>query len=110
MKIRSNSYELKIRFYKSYEQLIESLRLESMVHSRTGDSGAIRDQFYMPGGKVSLQLRRASQSTFLDVTRTSLFQPKYVDEIVKKFGGEWRESYSKPANNPMSTIDFLVRD
>ena len=73
MKVRSNSYELR-GVNGNYDAVAEALRSGAMLHSVVDN----REQFYMPGGRVTLQLRRVDDKTFLDVTRTTLFQPKYV--------------------------------
>ena len=105
MKIRENSYELmKVKIGENYNQLAQALEQEAMIHSKVDN----KEQFYMPGGKVTLQLRTSNNTVFLDVTRTSFFQPKYVNEIVEKFGGMWRESCQKTVN-PMSSIDVYVK-
>lgn len=89
MKVRSNSYEL-TKVNGSYDRVAEALKGEAMMHSVVGN----REQFYMPGGKVTLQLRTVDDKTFLDVTRTSLFEPRYVKSLVDQLGGEWAGSRS----------------
>ena len=87
MKVRLNTYRL-TEVNGNYHDLAEALRINAMLHSVVGN----REQFYMPGRKVTLQLRREDHKTFLDVTRTSLFEPKYVKSIVDQLGGEWNGS------------------
>jgi|SRR3989344_8861275 len=89
MKVRSNSYEL-TGVNGNYNGVAEALRSECMLHSVVGN----REQFYMPGGKVTLQLRKVDNKIFLDVTRTSLSEPKYVKSIVNQLGGEWTSGRS----------------
>ena len=84
MKVRSNSYELR-GVNGNYDAVAEALRSGAMLHSVVDN----REQFYMPGGRVTLQLRRVDDKTFLDVTRTTLFQPKYVRNLVEQLDGEW---------------------
>ncbi len=86
MKIRSSSYELdKGRIKGKYDQIVEVLRTESIMHSKVGE----REQFLMPGGKIKLQLRKSGDSTFLDVTRTCLFEPEYVRKVIKRLEGRY---------------------
>ena len=84
MKMTIDSYKL-IKPNVNYNVVAETLRGEAMIHSVVGDT----EQFYMPGGKVALQLRKANGSTFLDVKRIGLLEPRYVREIVNELGGEW---------------------
>lgn len=106
MKIRSNSYELTklTKLNGNYDKVAEALREQAMVHSIVGD----REQFYMLGGKVTLQLRRTPERTFLDVTRTSLMEPRYVKRIIEQLGGRWSGSYESPVNLDKS-IELLVK-
>lgn len=84
MKVRSNSYELR-RVNENYDKIAEALRDEAILHSVVGN----REQFQMPGGKVTLQLRKIDDTTYLDVIRTSLFEPKYVRGILEQLDGVW---------------------
>lgn len=102
MKVRSNSYLL-TKVNGNYDRVAGALKSEAMVHSVVGN----REQFYMPGGRVTLQLRRTDDMTFLDVTRTSLFEPRYVGKIVDQLGGKWVESKSGPSR-PDRTMDLFV--
>ena len=89
MKMTIDSYKL-IKPNVNYNVVAETLRGEAMIHSVVGDT----EQFYMPGGKVTLQLRKVDNKIFLDVTRTSLSEPKYVKSIVNQLGGEWTSGRS----------------
>ncbi len=102
MKVKSNSYEL-TKLNGSYDKVAEALRTDAMMHSVVGN----REQFYMPGGQVTLQLRRSGNTTFLDVTRTSWREPRYVKNILEQLGGRWSESYEGRVS-PDRTIDLLV--
>ena len=102
MKVKSNSYEL-TKLNGNYDKVAEALRTEAMIHSVVGD----REQFYMPGGQVTLQLRRSGDTNFLDVTRTSWREPKYVKNILEQLGGRWSGSYEGRVS-PDKTIDLLV--
>jgi len=103
MKVKSNSYEL-TKLNGSYDKVAEALRSDAMMHSVVGN----REQFYMPGGQVTLQLRRVDAKTFLDVTRTCLLEPRYVKNIVKKLGGEWTESCEQRGSHPDKTIELFL--
>src|SRR3989344_285442 len=87
MKVRSDSYELR-GMNGNYNQIADALKSEAMLHSIVNN----REQFYMPGGKVTLQLRKVDNKTFLDVTRTCLFEPRYVKGILKQLDGIWSGS------------------
>jgi hypothetical protein len=102
MKIKSNSYKL-TKLNGNYEKVAEALRIDAMIHSVVGN----REQFYMPDGKLTLQLRKADNTTYLDVTRTCLFEPKYVKNIVKKLGGEWT-SGAEISESPDKTIELFL--
>ena len=71
-----------------YSRIAQTFRDESIAHSVAGD----REQFLMPGGKVNLQLRKCGEAIFLDVTRTSFFEPRYVKDIVRSLKGKWTGS------------------
>lgn len=102
MKVKSNSYEL-TRLNVNYDRVVEALRTDAMMHSVVGN----REQFLMPGGQVTLQLRKVDDTVFLDVTRTSLREPAYVRSIVEQLGGRWSGSYEKRVHP--DTIDLLVK-
>lgn len=106
--IRSDSYEL-TDINKDYDKVVQALRNESMIHSSVDG----REQFYMPGGKVTLQLRRGmgsdySGTTFLDVIRTSWTEPNYVKRIIERLGGIWSGS-SRRKVRPDKTLDRLLK-
>src|SRR3989344_1392534 len=103
MKVKSNSYEL-TKLNGSYDKVAEALRSDAMMHSVVGNG----EQFYMPGGQVTLQLRKCDRTTFLDVTRTCLFEPRYVKNIVKKLGGRWAGSSESRGSHPDATIELFL--
>jgi len=103
MRVKSDSYEL-TKLAGNYEKVAEALRYEAMMHSVVGD----REQFYMPGGKVTLQLRKCEDKTFLDVTRTSWREPGYVKKILEQLGGEWSGSHVGKVQ-PDKSIDLLLK-
>lgn len=103
MKVKSNSYEL-TKLNGSYNKVAEALRSDAMMHSIVGN----REQFYMPGGQVTLQFRRVDDTTFLDVTRTCLLEPKYVKNIVRKLGGRWAGGSETRGSHPDKTIELLL--
>lgn len=102
MKVKSDSYIL-TKLNGNYERVAEALRGEAMMHSVVGN----REQFYMPGGKVTLQLRDFGRKKFLDVTRTSLRQPKYVRNLIEQLGGKWSGSFE---GSPGDSLDILLRN
>ena len=104
MKVKSDRYLL-TKLDGQYDNLVEALRTEAMIHSVVEN----REQFYMPGGKVTLQLVKSGEKTFLDVKRTILRKPKYINAILEQLGGKWSSSYSgKP--HPDKTIELLVKN
>lgn len=102
MKIKSDSYVL-TNIGENYDRVATALRGEAMIHSVVGN----REQFYMPGGKVTLQLRYHGRKKFLDVTRTSLRQPKYVRNLIEQLGGKWSGSFE---GSPGDSLDILLRN
>src|SRR3989344_5183370 len=103
MKVKSNSYEL-TKLNGSYDKVAEALRSDAMMHSVVDNM----EQFYMPGGQVTLQLRRVDTKTFLDVTRTCLFEPRYVRNIVQRLGGRWSCSSESKGAHPDKTIELFL--
>ncbi len=103
MKVKSNSYEL-TKLNGSYDKVAEALRSDAMLHSVVDN----REQFYMPGGQVTLQLRRVDDKTFLDVTRTCLLEPRYVKGIVKQLGGKWTGGSETRGSHPDKTIELFL--
>lgn len=104
MKIRSDSYEL-TKIGENYDLVAEALRTEAMLHSAVGD----RQQFYMPGGKVTLQLRKVHNNAFLDVKRTSLFEPRYVKSIIDQLGGVWIGGSEGSRDCPDEIVKLFLR-
>jgi hypothetical protein len=103
MKVKSDSYKL-TKLNGNYEKVAEALRSGAMMHSVVEN----REQFYMPGGQVTLQLRRVDADTFLDVTRTCLFEPRYVKNIVRQLGGRWSGSSETRGAHPDKTIELFL--
>ena len=103
MKITSDSYEL-TKLNGNYDKVAEALRSDAMMHSIVGN----REQFYMPGGQVTLQLRKCDKTTFLDVTRTCLFEPRYVKNIVERLGGRWTGGRKSNGSHPDETIELFL--
>lgn len=105
MKIISDSYELDGFDNRNYEKLAEALRTDAMMHSVVGN----REQFYMPG-EITLQLRRVDEKTFLDVTRTSWNEPKYVKNLVKMLGGRTCGGSSLNFSPDITVKQFLIKE
>ena len=103
MKTKSNSYELE-KLDGRYDKVAEALRSDAMMHSVVEG----REQFHMRGGQVTLQLRRVDNTTFLDVTRTCLFEPRYVRGILKQLGGRWTSSSETIGTHPDKTIELFL--
>ncbi len=109
MKVRRESYKIE-GLGRSYQKLVKSLRAEAMLHSSLEDA----DQFYMPGGKVAIQLRKyAGDITILDIKRTTFFMPKYVYTLLQEISkhSQIEElSYGKRGVLPEDAIPWLINE
>lgn len=93
-RIRTTSYDL-ISKERGYERLVEALKQISVSQKVSKDYSTPWDEFVMPRAQVviSLNNRRDLDGIIrMNVQRTTLTEPRYVKQIVKKFNGKWSSS------------------